>query len=94
MGRCNRPRLIYRNARPNENSLITYYERVSYLQEYIQYLVGYTYNRKIQVFDGQKRDSTIRAAHLKQMKIQNCFLFQIMILFCDAFTERKYDLQL
>ena len=30
----------------NINQLITYFERVSYLQEYIQYIVEYTYNTR------------------------------------------------
>ena len=35
-----------RNARPNNYQLITYYKRVSYLEEYIQYIVEYTYNKR------------------------------------------------
>ena len=36
---------INRNARPNNNQLITYYEYVSYLPEFIQYIVECTYKK-------------------------------------------------
>ena len=35
---------LNRNARPNNNQLITYYERVIYFQKYIKYSVDSTYN--------------------------------------------------
>ena len=37
---------INRNARPNNNQLITYYLRVSYSLRIIQYPVDNTYNKK------------------------------------------------
>ena len=38
---------IKRNARPNNNQLITYYQRVSYLPRIQQYSVDNTYNIKV-----------------------------------------------
>ena len=44
---------INRNARPKNNQLITYYQRVSYLLRILQYLVNNTYNNvKSQVTNG------------------------------------------
>ena len=40
-----------RNARLNNNQLVTYYKRVSYLQEYIQYIVEYSYNNQASSFE-------------------------------------------
>ena len=65
---------INRNARPNNNQLITYYERVNYLQEWLQHIVEFNDNKILfQTFESLNKTKFSMMCCLRASKFEQTF---------------------
>ena len=73
---------INRNARPNNNQLITYYQRVSYLLRIQKYPVNNTYN---------KGNHTVKPQHKKiRQKSSRDFVFFYVTALVHVFIQQIF----